>query len=633
MNKFFFSRLALSNLRRNRQIFAPYLITSALAVAMLYMLVFLADQEGLSKALRGYLNLGVWVEAVFSAVFVFYTSSFLVKKRKKEMGLYSVLGMRKGHILRVFATETVFSALFSIAAGLLLGVLASKLGFALLAKLIGYSIPLGFFVSLKGLILTAGIFFFIFLAVLLLTAAAVMKNRPAELLTGAEAGEKEPKAKWLIAAAGAFCLGGGYLISLLTSNSSRDVLPRLFLSVLLVIAGTYLCFISGSIALLKIMKKKSGYYYKTRHFLSVSGMMYRMKKNGAGLANICLLCTMALVMLSTTVSMNLGIEDSLRSEYKRNIQVEWLEPDEEAEAYMQTLFETEQDPVMYHYLVVHTTYLGRDARVQMIDLADFNKTYGTDYALGQDELLLYKKGGYQEAELALFNKSYRVTAIPSLDGRNVGPLFEEEFLFLVTPDMEALYADYEESDKMTVNGQTSVYDYQRMLYLGFDTPLTGEAQIEYATTIREKVIGYVNCEAYYRGYMMNFCGGFLFIAIFLSGLFMTAAAFILYYKQVFEGYEDRERFSILTRVGLSKEEARGAVNAQMKWVFFLPLLASMVHIAFAFKQINRVLAVWMSLSNTPLFLLCTLGCILFYAVFYYAVYAWSRKSYRKLVGA
>ena len=319
MNKGFYLKLALSNLRRNRKFYAPYLLASVVTVAMCYIILALNSGHMLDgmrgeTIMRSYMALGGVVVLIFAAIFLFYTNSFLTKRRRHEFGLYNILGLEKRHITKIILLETLYTYVITMALGVLLGILLDKLMYLILAKMLGGALPIGFYVSWSGIMKSLSLFGVIFLLILLNSVRQIYKSKPVELLRSDNMGEREPKAKWIFAVLGIICLGTGYYIAVTTTNPVA-AFAMFFVAVILVIIGTYLIFTAGSIALLKLLRKNKGYYYKTKHFISVSSMMYRMKRNAVGLANICILSTMVLVMVSAVLSINVGLKDSLQQRY------------------------------------------------------------------------------------------------------------------------------------------------------------------------------------------------------------------------------------------------------------------------------------------------------------------------------
>lgn len=323
MNKGLYGKLAVSNLKKNGKIYIPYLLTCIGTVMMFYLMQFLYTNKWVEShaSLKMVLGMGCFVVGLFAFIFLFYTNSFLMKQRKKEIGLYNILGMEKRHIGRVMAFENIYVGFIGIGFGLLCGILFSKLMLMLLARLLGFNIGVSFYVSYSGVITTIIMFGIIFFLTLIFNLRQIHLAKPVELLQGGNLGEKEPKTKWILALIGLVCLGTGYVMAL-TVKSPMEALALFFVAVILVICGTYCLFTAGSIAGLKLLRNKKTYFYQLKHFTSISGMIYRMKQNAVGLANICILSTMVLVMISTTSCLFIGSEDALRNQNPRDIYVD-----------------------------------------------------------------------------------------------------------------------------------------------------------------------------------------------------------------------------------------------------------------------------------------------------------------------
>ena len=308
-----YRRLAWHNLRHNSKFYLPYLFTIMGTAAVFYIMTALASAGDLPAQLRYaylsmFMTIGVFVVGLFTIIFLFYTNAFLMKRRKKELGLYNVLGMGKAHIGRVLAWETLYIGLAGIVGGIAFGMLFHRLVAMLVYKVIQFSVGFTFYICWSGILATVCLFGAVLLLNLIYNLLTMLRQSPVAMMREGSAGEKEPKTRWHLAILGVLCLGGGYAIALRTKNAI-EALSLYFVAVFLVIIGTYCLFTAGSIALLKILKKNKRYYYQTQHFISVSGMLYRMKRNAVGLANICILSTMVLVMISGTLSLYLGTED------------------------------------------------------------------------------------------------------------------------------------------------------------------------------------------------------------------------------------------------------------------------------------------------------------------------------------
>lgn len=653
MSKLFYPKLAATNLRKNAQTYIPYIITCVGSVAMFYIMAALARDPGLQKMEGGgelgmILNLGVWVIGIFSVVFLFYTNSFLMKRRKKEFGLFNILGMEKKHIARVIFFETLYTAAISLIAGILAGMLLARLIWLVLLRLLHLTAGFTMTFSPAAALVTLALFGAIFLLTLANALGQIHLAQPVELLRGGQVGEREPKAKWPLAALGVLALGAGYGIAQ-TVASPIQALNLFFIAVILVIVGTYCLFTAGSIALLKLLRKNRRYYYQTSHFTAVSGLMYRMKQNAVGLANICILSTMALVMLAVTISMYAGLDDALRTRFPRNVEIS-------AEGYSQTenaaiRAQAEQtlaaagigaqNPLEYRCLSVMAQRAGDGFQpaaegmkwqdtvsLSVFSLEDYNRLTGQSLKLGDGEALLYVNlAQYSGDSLSLFGTKYRIARkLDSFLGKNVISTDISESYYVVVKDLDSLARE-------AGTGKYVSMEY----YFGFDV----NAQDEQVITLHRQLADglaqrypetSVASAAEARASYYTLFGGLFFISLFLGALFIMATVLIIYYKQISEGYEDQQRFEIMQKVGMSRGEVRKSIRSQVLLMFFLPLGTAAVHVAFAFKMITKLLAA-IYLTNVGLFGCCTVIVLLVFAVFYAVVYAATARVYYKMIGA
>lgn len=659
MNSSFYAKLAATNIRKNAKNYVPYILTCILTIMMFYMMCFLANNSALPTMSGGdslliILRLGSIVIGIFAVIFLFYTNSFLIKRRKKEIGLFNILGMEKKHIAKVLAIENFYVALISLTSGLFFGILLSKFMVLALGKMLNFKISFGFEISGGAVVATLILFVAIFLLLLLNNLRQIHLANPIELLRGKNVGEKEPKTKWLLTLIGVLSLGGGYYIAV-TTQSPLDALMLFFVAVILVIIGTYCLFTAGSIAILKIMRKNKKYYYQSKHFISVSGMIYRMKQNAVGLANICILSTMVLVMISTTICLYIGLEDSLRNMYPKNFIISSSEVNGEERVLLETKVseimkqhKVEQENLLtYRYMNLLVKKDGNQfsqgdtyaydggAMLYFISLSDYNRMVNQSESLNADEVFVYVKHGKLSGDTVSFGKKeYRVKEV--VDNDTIDALFAQELVdtfYVVLPDETAFL----EVNKELGNVVIDVNELQ--LYYGFDVSVEGEKQLEIYedlnTLIRsnESEMGsgmYVRSAESVKGEFLFIYGGLFFLGIFLGSLFLMATVLIMYYKQISEGNDDRERFEIMQKVGMSQEEVKKTIHSQVVKVFFLPIIAAAVHIAFAFNVIMRLLAIF-NLTNVALFATCTLITLGVFIIFYGVVYALTARTYYRIV--
>jgi putative ABC transport system permease protein len=661
MSRLFYSKLAATNIKKNGRIYIPYILTCIFTISMFYIMLFLSLNKGIREMPSGadvlftIMILGTIVIGIFSVIILLYSNSFLMKRRKKELGLYNILGMGKGHIARVMILENIYVAVLTLVIGLGVGILLSKLMLMILLKILTFKVTFGFEVPPIAIGVTLLLFLGIFLVTLLINLGRVHLSKPIELLYGGSVGEKEPKTKWLLAIIGFLMLGAGYYIAI-TTESPLDALALFFVAVILVILGTYCLFTAGSIAFLKALRKNKRYYYKTKHFTSVSGMIYRMKQNAVGLANICILSTMVLVMLSGTVSLYLGMEDALRNMYPRNIEVsvgnatdsdiaivtEHIEQaiaDSGVEtegliryAYKSGTFYQEGSSFSFDRNSPYASEM--TAVLALIPLSEYNRMQNSDTQLRPDEAMLYAPGETDIGQTVTINdRDFHVTSIGTLDVEQSGAVISTETLYFIVPDTETILDIFKARERDDDRG----LDY----YFGLDVVSGNEDEIALVEIISNTVSGlksqmstdsyiYTESAEGSKSEFLAIYGGLFFLGIFLGVLFIMATVLIMYYKQVSEGYDDKKRFEIMQKVGLSRDEVKETIRSQVLTVFFLPLIAACIHIAAAFKMITKLLLV-LNLTNVELFAWCTAGTILIFALIYGAVYALTARAYYKIV--
>lgn len=656
MNSFFYAKLAATNLKKNSRTYVPYILTCICSISMYYIMYSLAQNPASGNgSVQFVLSLGTWVIGIFSVIFLFYTNSFLMKRRKKELGLFNILGMEKKHISKIIACETLYTFGISIVLGLITGMVFSKLVNLILLKLLQFDFKYGFEISVEAIGSTLLLFGIIFSLILGASLLQIAISRPIQLLKGGQTGEREPKTKWIMAFLGLACLAIAYWISVATEDPMAVIL-LFFVAVILVIIGTYFLFIAGGVLLLKILRKNKRYYYQANHFISVSGLMYRMKQNAAGLATICILSTMVLVMISSTTALYAGMEDSLEARYPKEISVTLYEYTDEAKQ----LFHSELDRILenydlilenlteYRYLSIAGRQSGSIFSLEDLDYydssltnlcfipgEDFSTFLGVEIDLGPDEVLLYSnRAAYGRDIITIDGKTLKVKEnIGRFQGFKINGSYNADIsgtYYLIVPDlndylpMVAAYSD---------EGQASL-----RYHLDFDFQGESAEKIafydEYRQSLRDKQDFesgyYLESRESSRSNFLWLYGGLFFLGLFLGLLFMMATVLIIYYKQISEGYDDKERFAIMQKVGLSKKEAKRSIHSQILTMFFLPLIMACIHLFFAFPAITRLLAM-LNLMNVKLFLVTTLISILVFTVFYVIVYGLTAKVYYKIV--
>lgn len=641
MNNFIYEKLAVTNLKNNRKTYVPYIFTGVLTVMMFYIIDALSRGKGITQdTLKICLQYATGVIVVFAVIFLFYTNSFLIKRRKKEIGVYNILGMGKRHIARMMAVETILTAGISILGGLVFGIIFGKLMYLLLLKILRNSVDMQFSVNGTAIVQTVILFAGIFLLTYLYNILQIQLVNPVELLHGGNQGEKEPKSRWLLVIVGVAALGNGYWIAL-TTEAPLEALLKFFVAVVCVIIGTYALFIAGSIVVLKILRKNKAYYYNPKHFTSVSGMIYRMKQNGAGLANICVLSTMVLVMVSTTVSLYAGMEDILDSRFPRDVSIVCNEADTNKEETLQRLIKEQcekagvkiTDRVRYRYGSMNAVLKGNNLEkveqyypdnhfyyVEMITQEEYNRIEKQNVSLKEQEILTYTTNGKcGKKQINIAGQNYQVKKELSemtSQPKSTAEMYKTLYIVFANAEQIERIESFSYADKFNLKGDD-----------GKQKETLEQIQNEFYEKFPD---GTMESRMLSRSSFYELYGGLFFIGIYLGSMFIMATVLIIYYKQISEGYDDRERYQIMQKVGMSKKEVKRSIRSQVLSVFFLPLVVAVIHVAVAFKVMTKILGV-LNLTNVSLFAVCTIITIAVFAVFYIIVYSITAKEYYRIV--
>ena len=679
MNSKIYGKLAVTNLKNNGKSYIPYVLASAFSVMMYYIMDNLYRNRSLvekGSPLAIMLSYAAAVLLIFSVIFLFYINSFLIKRRKKELGIYNILGMGKGHLGKMLFLESVITTGASIIGGILAGILFGKLVYLILLKILHMGGKIEYRISLASTGITTILFGAIFILIFLYNLLQMKLSNPIELLRGGNTGEREPKTKWIMTIIGILCLAGGYSIALMTKEPMA-ALGKFFIAVILVIIGTYALFMAGSITLLKILRRKKSYYYKTRHFTAVSGMIYRMKQNAVGLANICILSTMVLVMVSMTVSLYGGMNDVITTRFPYEAQITSSGINQKEEEQIEEIIKNmtkknhtvPTSQIRFHMGRFTTVYNNKTkkfdmmaagdyansnvADLVMIPLSDYNQTEGKNVNLKENEVLLYHRNhnrndnrSHKKSDtdtqkdkkvIQLNSRSYKV--VDELDRLAIAKADTTSFIdgwYVVVKDSSIITSYLKE-----IYENSNIYDelkeYYGKIHYSYSFNLNGSRANRTKTekSIQKQLQKkFANCsiesrelsrESFYELY-----GGFLFIGIFLGIIFLMATTLIIYYKQISEGYDDRERYQIMQKVGMSKKEVRQSIRSQVLLVFFLPLIMAVIHLAFAFKIITKLLSV-LNLTNISLFFMYTVGTVAVFAVIYAIIYSITAREYYKIL--
>lgn len=669
MKRAFYLRLAWDGIRKNKKLYIPYILTCVCMTAMFYIVSFLSKEDSVQNIsggseIQGILYLGSIVIGIFSLLILFYTNSFLIRRRKKEFGLYNILGMNKYNLSRVLIWESIIVYAISLVCGLGFGILFSKFAELIMINILMEGTNFDLKVNFESIGNTAVWFLAIFVLILINSLRQIHISKPVELLKSENIGEKPPKANWVLAVLGAVILAAAYVIAVTVDNPMAAIFLY-FVAVTMVIVATYMLFISGSVALCKALQKNKRYYYKTNHFVSVSGMVYRMKRNGAGLASICILSTMVLVMVSCTVCLYTGMEDSLRTSYPRDISVD-VEVndfaavndelvhsiDAKTEAVLGKYSEAAQNKMSYRIADVAANQNGNDFsiitngfysssayNVLIVPIEDYNRLMGQNETLAENEVLVYKAklSDYDESTININGtgdlkiKKY----VEDYIGYGVDMSIVNSSIYVFVPNYDAFIVQFEGITEPNGNPVLSKH-----YITGFDLDCDDLVQLTILNEIHDSVSSSVTGPgidsvttdgiAGSRMLFLGLYGGLFFLGILLGIVFIFAAVLIMYYKQISEGYEDRARFEIMQKVGMTQGEIKKSVNSQVLTVFFAPLIVAGIHLAFNFPLINKTITL-LGFTNSGLLMGITAVCFLVFALLYVIVYRITSRSYYSIV--
>ena len=670
----FYPKLAWQGIRKNAEMYLPYLLMGILMAGVSYIMNYLTRPALMSALGSGgttimVLQMGKIVIALFSIIFLFYCNSFLIRRRMKEFGLFNILGMGKRNIAQVMFWETLLTAGLTCAGGLVLGLSLSRLMEMVLINLlhVPYTIPMALFYD-TGVVWVLVLFGIVYLLILLANLLRIRLSNPVALLKSENAGEKPPKANWFFAVLGLLILLGAYYLAVV-SQSPLEALTYFFVAVLMVIVATYLLFISGSVALCRMLKKRKNYYYQTRHFISVSAMAYRMKRNGAGLATICILCTMVLVILVSTVCLYGGSDAMVNANCPQDLNVTIAL--EVGNANNQAMLDSvpsrallaadecgvalenvhTQQSLIASGKILNGNYdiITRDDAISInvveltvYPLSVYEEATGDSVTLGDRELLYasFKTNATYE-ELSFYGSDpYRMTqAKKALPASLLSADYRSAWsgLILFVNDVDAFRADL-----LTHVGENSAYAMLMdcvAFYADADTDVETQQQIinamrdGFRTDLQDSNMMYslaLDVRDAYRQDTFSLFGGLFFLGMILGPLFSIAAVLIMYYKQICEGYEDAGRFAVMRKVGLTDAEIHRSVNSQVLTVFFAPLLLSGVHLLFAMPLIRLILGAF-GLHDDTLFYSICVGSFVLFGLLYALMYLLTSRRYYRIV--
>ena len=669
---FFYSKFALNNLVKNKKFIIPYVLSAIFTIMSFYILSSLAFGDNLDKlpngidATKQVLSFGIIVIALFSVIFLFYTYSFLVKRRVKEFGLYSVLGMTKKQIAKILVLETIFIAVTTIVLGIGLGIIFDKLMLLVLLKLFSAGVSFGFSITPIAIVFSVLLFGGIYFLLLLYTVIKIARLRIVALLKDENKGEKEPKSRWILAIIGLALIGYGYYTAQTVQNPIKAI-TVFFFAVIAVIIGTYLVFMAVSITVLKIMKNNKNFYYKPKNFISVSGLLYRMKRNAVGLANICILSTMVLVTMGSTSALYAGMEKSYNERFPRQIMIDGYnstsdklkEIENNAKTAAKEAGTEVEDMVSYNSVPIvgrlvedkfnFESNIGIDlSNVKMIvvlELKDYNKTANKNITLESNEILLHidKKGNYNHNNISLNGSEYKIkeklSEFPGAIGSAAANIIDTYYVVVkdnkeaekiaaqLAARMEELSKEDAKSRGIITTGAPTVQNY--VAFNIKDT--TKEAKVIESFKKLEKqsgieIEGKEENKLTFRGVFASF----LFIGVFISFIFVISQVVIMYYKQISEGYEDKGNFEIMRKVGITDKQIKQSIRSQVLLIFFSPLIIATLHTIVAYPFIEKILRLFLITDNS-IFLQALAVTIVVFAIFYLIVYAITSKIYYRII--
>lgn len=634
--------LAIEGIKKNKQLYLPYIISSVCIIAITYIVSYFCYSKTIISSVGGevissIMLLGFMVMALFSLIFIFYTHSFLFKRRKKEFGLYNVLGLAKKDICKIVFLDNIYIDIITIVLGLGVGILFSKFAELAYFKIVAKPYSIAFNLPTLSLLMTLICFLGIYFLILVSSIISVYKNDTIAFLKADSSGEKASRANFLLALAGLIILAFAYYLAI-TIDDPVQAMLTFFFAVILVVVATYLLFIAGSVALCKILAHNKKYYYKLNHFISVSSMSFRMKRNGSGLASICILSTMVLVMLSSTSSLYFGAKSSNNKlfpyEYSINYNYdtydELINANETITSFVESKNFKIKEKIEYHNINCYLPFEGNRviedsktldyANMTFIDIDEYNKIYGTDYVLKDDECLLYEYiGEYKYDSIVVGDNTYKIIdRVKKMPTDYVTAISATNNYFFVVNDLEPISNYLNGICKNTYIIQFDVYNDSLFLYNLINEEYTSDTPYFFESSLN-------SLSEFY-----NLYGSLFYLGISLSIAFVIATVCIMYYKQVVEGYEDQKRFAIMKKLGLDDRQIRKSINSQLLTVFFLPLVGALSHLIFAHPMIEKLLSLFL-ISDIRLFFVTSIICFVSFSIIYFVIYKLTSNVYYKIV--
>lgn len=665
MSKHIYTRLSLTNFSKNKKMYLPYFLTICGSILFFFILTSLSsntliyDRTTGAEAFKGasllsmVLVTGKGVTSLFATIFLLYANSFVLKNQKKQLGLYRVLGMERKHMVRLIFLENFFIYGMGLVVGVLSGILLDKLMLSGLFRIIGKKAPSGFYINVAAISDSVKLAVLIAVIIMFVSFITIVRTKDIDLLKSDKKGEREPKNRIVLAFLGVVILVAGYIIAHIPNNAF-DGIKYFFPAAFLVIIATYILFTAGTIAVLKALKSNKKYYYKTRHFISISGLLYRMKQNAAGLATICILSTSAIVVLSAGTALYANGQKSINEMYPKDVQIrvagdskgivsdiinqqnskkyELLDRDEVV--YYTGLFEIEGNE--FKGIDKNNTMdFGSIPDVYVISQDEYNRISGQNVSLNENEILLAQNGEWEfDSKVKLNGKEYNIVSEAKSDVIEyiqdpTMTLFSK--ILIVTDSVDTAKEMTATATNYTSDEMSSV------VYIQFNMNESDDEVTEFTKNIDSKlsendITGLVACKSEAQDTFNSIYGGIIFIGAILGLLFIMSTAMIIYYKQISEGYEDNSRFEIMQKVGLTKREIRKTIHSQILLVFFLPLVTAIVHAAFALKLVANCLKM-VVIVHMPTFILSFIATCVVFSVLYVIVYLLTTREYYNIVNS
>ena len=649
----FYIRLAVSNIKKNKPVYHPFFLTNILSVMIFYVMASIQNQTIIATLPGSYifvqfLKVGVVMTGMFAGVFLLYTNGLLIRQRKKELGLYTIFGLEKKHIAKVLMLESLLLTTTGLVAGIVLGIVLGKLFFLVLLKLLHLDSGLTFQFLTEALMQTGICFIVIGVFILFYNLFSVMKAKPVELLYAAHKGDNYHSFVWVKAFLGIICIGGAYTL-IFTTPSPIDIIGRVFPIALLILFGTLFFFSSCSVVLLQALKKNDRYYYKPQNFISVSGLIYRLKQNAKGLSNICILSTVVMVIATTTLALYVGQKEMLSFRFPMETKISVSDIADGQPTLPQLVHQTaEQYDVTISreadYKVTYISGVYKDNTVSvyqpdiyppditcgvyLITWEDYSRIAESAEPLETDEVLVFSSSrDLGVSEVNFDSLKYRVkNELSEFAIQNKSILSSETRYFFICPtqkDIDNILAELSPAENKFKQTYSMMFDVADTKGTDFNAVLQNQVVSNYAGA------KYENAESERQSDNYTY-GGFLFIGLLLSLLFMVFLTLVIYYKQITEGYSDRYNFEVMQKVGLDRNEISAIVHKEIRTMFFFPLFMAVIHLAVSLYAVAMLLST-LGLTNILVLLLCAISISLLFVFIYIAMYFSTARTYYRIV--